>query len=494
MDKDLELLNKYQKEIILLSQMGALLDWDHQVYMPKDGNDSRAEELSFLSSLIHEKLTSEKLFSILNKLKKKNLSKENKIMVSRLYKIILKSRKLPKKFVEESSRVISLAHLAWVKAKKESDFNIFKPHLEKIVKLKQKEANYVKLPGHIYNSLLDDYEEGMTVEKLKPIFLNLKNELIKLLNKIESSKDYGKKSNIFNKKFDKILQMELCKDVSKRIGLDENSSRIDLTEHPFSIKIGTGDVRITTKFLDNVLSAFGSSIHESGHALYELNIPKKYQYSVLANVPSMGMHESQSRFWENMIGKSKSFWMYYLPIFVKDFKIKNNLNEIYKEINSVEKGKIRIYSDEVHYCLHIILRFEIELGLLEGKIKVKDLPEIWNKKMKEYFNVDVKNDAEGVLQDIHWSQGSFGYFPTYAIGTIYASQLYGQMKKDIPNIEDDIKKGNFTRISKWLENKIHKYGYLYLADELVKKACKTGLNTKTYINYLNKKYGEIYNS
>ncbi|MDD5650985.1 MAG: carboxypeptidase M32 [Candidatus Nanoarchaeia archaeon] len=489
MNKDLELVNSYQKEIIILGEISALLGWDHQVYMPEQGDNSRSKQITLISALIHKKLNSEELFNAVKRLKNKKIG--NKVMINRLYKSISKSRKLPSKFIEELSKEISLAHLAWKKAKNENKFEIFQPHLEKLVKLKQEEAKYIKLPGHIYNSLLDDYEEGMTVEKLKPIFKDLKEQLIILIKKIESSENYKKQKLPLNKKFDQSLQMELCKDVMKRIGLNEKFSRIDISEHPFSTQIGTNDVRITTHFQNDILSAFSSVIHESGHALYESNLPNKYEHTVLKEAPSLGLHESQSRFWENMIAKNKPFWIYYYPIFKNKFNL-DNFEEWYKNINLVTPGKIRIYSDEVHYCLHIILRFEIELGLLEGTIKVKDLPKIWNQKMKEYFNVIPESDSVGMLQDVHWSNGSFGYFPTYAIGTIYAAQLYNKLKKDISSIENNIKKGDFSLISKWLSDNIHQYGSLYLADDLIKKVCGTGLNPNEYIKYLTEKYKEIY--
>ncbi|MFH1290743.1 MAG: carboxypeptidase M32 [Nanoarchaeota archaeon] len=493
--EDLELITRYQKEIVLIGKAAGLMHWDQETNMPKKGVEARAENVAFLAGLAHEKRTSEEFFEAAKRLQKnRELKEDDKIMLKRLLKDLEKSRTLSKEFVEELKRTSTKARAAWMEAREKKDFKIFRPHLEKIIELKRKEASYYKFPGHIYNGLLDDYEEGMTVEELKPKFAELKECLVALLNKIESSEKYKKQKHILTKKdFPKELQMELVKDVVKRMGLEDNFSRIDFSEHPFTIDIGLNDIRITTNIRSDPLFSFGSSIHEAGHALYMLGLPEEHFYNALGDSPSHGVHESQSRFWENMIGKSKNFWRFYFPKFSKKFDLGDNWKEWYDEINFVTPGKIRIEGDEVHYCLHIILRFEIELGLLDGSIKVSDLPEVWNNKMKELFGVIPENDKEGVLQDSHWSGGSFGYFPTYALGTIYATQLYKAILKENPKLEEEIQQGDFSKIGKWLHKKIHRHGKRYIAEELIKKTCGKGLNIKDYIDYLNKKYSEIYN-
>ncbi|MEK6873557.1 MAG: carboxypeptidase M32 [Nanoarchaeota archaeon] len=493
-NKLLEFIKESQKEIILLSQANALLNWDEETYMPSKAIESRSEQLSLISLIIHERLTSDKLFNAVKTLKNNsNIKGDDKIMIERLHKDLLKSRKIPNDFVRELSKEQSLAVGAWKEAKLKSDFSIFKPHLEKLVKLKIKEANYIKLPGHIYNSLLDNYEEGMTVEKLKPKFEKLKIGLLELINKIKSSKKYKTQSlKLMTGDFNNETQKELCEDVSLKIGLEKDKARIDFSEHPFTTKTGFNDVRITTNIRKKPLFSFGSTIHESGHALYELNMPEKHKYDILGDAPSLGIHESQSRFWENMIGLNEHFWQYYFPKFKEKYNIKGSLDEWYKEVNFVSPSKIRIESDEIHYCLHIILRFEIELDLIGGKIKVEDLPKIWNQKMKELIGIEIKNNAEGVLQDIHWGWGNFGYFPTYALGTIYAAQLYESLKKSHPKIEQDIEKGDFSKIRLWLNENIHKHGRKMLAEEIIKKICGEGLNPEKYISYLNNKYSKIY--
>ena len=489
--EDLEFVNNYQKEIILLSQANALLDWDREVYMPKLGINSRAEQSALLSEIIHKRMIEDRLFSVLRKLKSKGLKGKNRIMVNKLYKDVSNARKIPKEFVSAIAKAVTLGNAAWLEARRRNDFFVFKDRLEKIVSLKQEYAKYIGLKGHLYNSLLDYYEEGMTVETLKPLFFRLKEELVKLLKKIESMEKYKKQKRLLSGEFSKEKQIEFVNDVIKRIGLAKEKSRIDFSEHPFTTKIGLGDVRITTAIRDKALFAFESSIHEAGHALYEIGLPEEDAFNVLGEAPSLGIHESQSRFWENMIGKSKDFWKFYFPKFKKEFNLNLDFDSFFREINFVFPGKIRVESDEVHYCLHVILRFEIELGLISGEIAVKDLPRIWNSKMKEFFGVKVKNDVEGCLQDVHWSNGLIGYFPTYALGSIYAAQIFDAMQKDF-DVNKKVEKGEFKKIKEWLKERIHKYGSMYFADEIIKKTCGKGLDVKVYLNYLTKKYGEIY--
>ena len=494
MNKDLQRVKKYQKEIVLLTQTASLLDWDQQTYMPENGAASRAEQSSLISSLIHERITEKELFSAVKRLQKSHLSGNTYYMLNTLRKRIEKSRKLPTEFVTELSRVTSLAHLAWIEARLNRDFSIFRPHLEKIVKLKRRQAALLSFPGHPYNALLDEYEEGMTFEKLQPTFTSLKKNLQELLEKIRSKAGY-KSDKVTQRPFNipANIQRELYEDVIKRIGLDPKASRIDFAEHPFSTQIGINDVRITTNIRKDPLFSFESSIHEAGHALYELNYPKEFAYTVLYNAPGLGLHESQSRFWENMIAKSNPFWRFYFPRFKRKCGLRENFNQWYKEVNIVKPGLIRIESDEAHYCLHVILRFELEAGLIDGSIQVKDLPRLWNMKVKEMFDISVKHDTEGVLQDVHWSGGAFGYFPSYAIGSVYAAQLYYSLCKEHPDIEKEIARGDFSTIRSWLTKKIHRHGAKYLAEEIIKKACGEGLNVNIFLKYLKEKYGKLYN-
>lgn len=491
--KSIEIIEKYQKEIQLLSQTTALLEWDHQTYMPKNAHISRSEKVAFLKSLIHEKMTNKTFEDSVNFLKDKDLDERYKIMIKRLSKRISKQKSLPKEFVEELSIATSEGYNQWIKARQKKDFSIFAPALEKIIILKRKEAEYYGLPGHPYNSLLDDFEEGMTVERLKPLFEDLKKDLIILIKKIKSSSDYSNKtSSLTDNEFPKENQIELAKEVSIAMGLTESDSRLDFSEHPFSTRIGKSDVRITTNIRDNPMFSFSSTIHEAGHGLYELNLPDDELYTVLGDAPSYGLHESQSRFWELLIGLSKQFWEYYFPKFEENFNLKIDFEDWYKEINAIKTPLIRIESDEIHYCLHIIIRFELELALIEGSLEVKDLKEAWNKKYVEYIGILPPDDVKGVLQDVHWSEGYIGYFPSYAIGTIYASQIFNQIKKEDPKIEEDISNGNFEYLRQYLDKNIHKIGNKKNADDIIKEITGEGLNPKIFIDHLYEKFSGIY--
>ncbi len=279
--------------------------------------------------------------------------------------------------------------------------------------------------------------------------------------------------------------------------LEKDRVRLDVSTHPFTTSIGYDDVRITTNFeRENPLFSFFSTVHEAGHALYELGMPRdEFKDTVISDSPSLGLQESQSRFWENMIARNKNFWKYFFPIFKKTFsnKFVSSDEQIwYRYVNLVKPSPIRVEADELTYCLHVILRFELENNLIDDKIKVTELPNSWNEKMKEMFDIIPKNDKEGVLQDMHWSGGSFGYFPTYSIGTIYASQLFKKLSEEKQNIFNEIEKGNFSNILNWLRENVHKYGRIMTADEIIKKTCGEGLNSKVFVDYLKNKYYELY--
>lgn len=501
MEKELKTIYDVQKKISVLSSVLGLLDWDQKTYMPRGSNDGRAEQVSAIGKLIHEQLLSEKLFKAVSKLHDprtfKTLKKRDQIVVKVLYEDVLDARKLPIEFVEELSRVSSKAVMAWQEAKEKDDFRIFAPWLEKVVELKKKHCRYVKIPGHPYNSLLNDFEKGMTVEKIRPVFQNLRDDLVSLLNDIKKTRSYKiQKSILKNQSFPIAQQRRICQDVVNWMHLPESKSRLDVSSHPFTLGISLKDVRITTRYNEETpFPSFYSVVHESGHALYQLGLPSNFEYTVIANSASMGLHESQSRFWENMIARNTWFWKFYFSFFKKTFKEEFKsavLEDFYKEVNMVRPGMIRVDADEVTYCLHVILRFELEVALIEGSLKVKDLPKAWNEKMSKFLGITPKDDREGVLQDTHWGMGAFGYFPTYAIGTIYAAQLFHQLVQDKPHVKEQIEKGNFTHVIEWLRKNVHEHGRTLTAEEIIKKSCGKGLSPDAYIQYLRNKYLAIY--
>lgn len=498
MKESLDFIYKEQKELSHFGGIAALLGWDQMTYMPSKGSEERAEQHSLLSRLIHERATSELLYNHLKKLDENStaLSEKDRLVVTKLRHDVEKARKLPSEFIEKVSKTTSIAYEVWQEAREKNKFALFEPHLEKIVELEKQYCDYVRLPGHPYNSLLDDYEEGMTVDTLRKEFSILRPQLVELLKMITSSTMYQKQRSA-KMSFSAAQQKGLCTILLTKMNLPFDRARLDVSTHPFTTTMGDDDVRITTNYeREGLLSSFFSTVHEAGHALYELGILKgEYKDTVISDAPSLGIHESQSRFWENMIARSKPFWDYFSPVFKKiapDVCNDMNTDAWYRVVNQVRPSFIRVEADELTYCLHVILRFELELDLLEGKITVAELPECWNQKVTDFLGITPKTDTEGVLQDMHWSGGDFGYFPTYAIGTIYASQIFRQFSAEHPTITEEISQGDFTAIVRWLSEHVYQYGSLMTADEIIKKTCGEGLNSKVFVTYLKDKYYPLY--
>ena len=498
MKESLEYIYKEQKEVSLYGGIAALLGWDQMTYMPPKGSDERAEQLSLISRLAHERVTSETLYTHLKKLNEKadTLTKKDHLVVTKLFKDVEKARKLPAEFVEKMTRTTSIAYGVWQEAREKNDFSLFRPHLEQIVELEKQYYDYIKLPGHPYNTLLDDYEEGMTVEILQKEFTILRKQLVELLQTITTTERYQhQQPPTF--KLANAQQQELCGILLSHMNIPFDRSRLDISTHPFTTSMGDDDIRFTTNYeREGFLSSFFSTAHEAGHALYELGILKgDYKDTIISNAPSLGIHESQSRFWENMIARSKPFWVFFAPLFQKTAPnecSKMNTDVWYHSINQVRPTFIRTEADELTYCLHVILRFELELDLLMDKITINELPAAWNQKVTEFLGITPKTDREGVLQDMHWSGGEFGYFPTYAIGTMYASQLFRQFKKEHPTADEEIQRGEFSHILHWLNDHIYQYGSLMTADDIIKHTCGEGLNSKIFVSYLKEKYYPLY--
>lgn len=416
-----------------------------------------------------------------------NLTEDQALNVRMLTKDYVKATKLPTEFVEEKSTVTSLANQAWVEARQTNNFSVFQPHLEKIVDLCRREADLFGYVGHPYNALLELHEPGMTVEKLEAVFGQLRPFLTGLADKIIAE---GKAYKPVEGKFPLEKQRELVKKVSGLLGFDFMAGRLDISPHPFTVGCGPNDVRITTRYSeDNLLCALSSTIHETGHGLYEQGLPAEQFGMPLGEVSSLGLHESQSRLWENHVGRSAEFWGFMLPVLAEQFpEFKEvQLKDWMRQANKVERSLIRVEADEVTYSLHVILRYEIEKGLLEGNIQVKDLPEVWNSRMQEYVGVMPDTNANGVLQDIHWSMGAMGYFPTYTLGSMYAAQLFAQASKELP-LQEQIAEGKFGELREWLREKVHRHGRRYSADELVQKVTGSPLDAKPLMDYLEAKF------
>ena len=482
----LKLIYEKQREMHILGGVISLLDWDQKTCMPRKGLEDRSIQISYLSKKLHDLLISDELYRAVEFLdaRKEDLSSIDRIVVERLKRDVEKARKIPSDFVERLSKLEAISYSSWVRARERSRFDLFLPYLSKLIELKMEYCNYKNLGGHLYNNLIDDYEEGMRYERLKPCFDFLKHKLKGLLDKLEG--DFDLKIDLDVRDQERMSEIFL-----RQVSMDRERFRIDTSEHPFTARISTHDVRITTRYLkDKPLSSFFSTLHEVGHAIYELNLPKgRYRYTVISDAPSLGIHESQARFWENIVGRSHSFWKFFYPLVKKRIHgLGVEMEDIYRYVNQVRRSVVRVEADEVSYNLHIILRSEIESGIFEQRIDVRELREVWNEKMEELLGVRPESDREGILQDMHWSTGDFGYFPSYTIGNIYSAQLMYAMERDMGSFHALVEDGRFGDIKRWLFRKIHRFGRMFDAEELIRRSCGEGLNPERFIRYLEEKF------
>ncbi len=487
------------KGLSYLSSTLAVLEWDQQVYMPSQGSKVRGETMAYLAGQLHHKLVSKEFAQQLKLVRQladdKKLNDKQMAIFKEVDRVYQRQRKLPQEFVEELAKSTAVAHHKWAEARQQSNYKLFLPYLKHIVELKQQEANYVGFKESPYDALLDTYEPGLTSAQLDEIFAPLKEFLIPFIKKIKRAKNKFNSRMIIGK-FPLDKQQQFLKELNDQIGFSYETGRLDSSTHPFTTSFHPEDVRITTRYDErDIQYAIFSDIHEAGHAFYEAGLPPEHFGTPLAESISLGIHESQSRMWENQIGRSKQFWQHFYPLlrkyFPKPFKL-IKLNDFYRVINNVQTSLIRTESDEVTYNLHIIIRYELEKDLIEGKIKVEDLSKLWNSKIKQYLGITVPKDAKGVLQDVHWSGGSIGYFPTYSLGNLYSAQFFAAVQKTIPNLYDQIADGNFKSIHQWLHKNIHQHGKFYTADQLVKKVTGESLNSKYFVEYIKNKYSELY--
>ncbi|MEE9442896.1 MAG: carboxypeptidase M32 [candidate division Zixibacteria bacterium] len=488
------------KEISLLGSCYGVLEWDHRVNMPPMGAEIRAQMTSLLAGMMHEKFVSPQVGEMISAVEESDLVKDplsvEAVNIRELRYMYDKEIKLPKDLVEEIEKTTALAHNEWAAARKASDFKIFEPWLKKIVDLTKKKAEAYGYEGEPYNALLDNYEPGATVDEVADVFEKLRVELVELLVKIKDAPEKPKVS-IVEQPYDIARQKIFGEMVADRIGYDFNQGRLDVATHPFSAGFGPGDSRITTRYNPNHINeALFGTIHETGHALYMMGIDQKTHFGTpMGKSISLGIHESQSRMWENMVGRSKSFWKYFFPIAKSIFREPLNgvtLDDFYGAVNNVAPSFIRVEADEVTYNLHILLRFEMERALLNGDVKIADAAKEWNERFEKYFGIKVDKDANGCLQDIHWSSGYIGYFPTYALGNIYAAQFFAQAKKDISDLEQRFEQGDFLTLREWLRENIHIHGQKYRAQDLCRNLTGEGLSHIPLVKYLNEKFGEIY--
>ena len=473
----------------------AVLSWDQETYMPEKGAEFRAQQISTLSGVFHKMITDDTLGKWLEELSKDHsLNEKQKKNVELTKETYDKQKKFTTEFVELMSKTVSECFQAWQSAKEKNDFSIYQPKLEKLVELKKQECEILGYKDHPYDAQLNEYQKGATAKDLEKLFIDVRKELVPYVQKIKQAKQVD--DSFFYKTYDKDKQWNFGLHLLKQMGYDFDAGRQDRSSHPFTTSFNPLDVRVTTRVSENDVSEMiWSCIHEGGHGLYEQGLPIEDYGLPLSEAISLGIHESQSRLWENNVGRSLAYWkknfpliQSYFPDQLKDVKAE----DFYKAMNKVEPSLIRTSADELTYHFHVMIRFEIEKALFEGTIKVADLPSYWNAKYKEYLGVDVPSDTKGVLQDIHWSHGSFGYFPTYSIGSFYAAQFFDQAKKENPSLTAEIEKGEMQNLLKWLREKIHIHGRFYTASELCEKITGEKLNFAYFMNYAKEKYGAIY--
>ncbi len=483
------------REAGILGSVEALLDWDSETVMPSGGLATRAEQIAYIAGLAHERRTNPRLGELLGALEGQTLDSIAQTNVRETRRNYDRATKIPADLVRKIAKASTLAKDAWGKARAESTFDVFAPHLAEMLELKRQVADLVGFKGERYDALLDEYEPGMTATGVEKVFTALRGPLSAFVKQIAQSKRKPDVS-ILHRKFPRAAQEAICREWAAAIGFDFARGRLDVSKHPFCSGTGPGDVRLTTRYYEDFLSpSLYGVLHEAGHGLYEQGLPIEHQFTPAGSAVSLGIHESQSRMWENFVGRSREFTegMYdRCQAMFKESLGDVSLDAFFGAINFVEPSLIRVEADEVTYNLHIILRFELERELIAGRLETRDVPETWNAKMRELLGITPPKDAEGCLQDIHWSMGAFGYFPTYALGNLYAAQFFDAARRAIPDLKERIRRGEFRPLLDWLRTHIHQHGQRYRATELVERVTGEPLSIEPFMNYLREKFLPIY--
>ncbi len=493
---------KHSRTMATLSGIRSLLQWDQETHMPPGAGEIRAQQIELLSGMIHSKLVNKQFSNQLSQcidinsgtILVKGLSASQRAAMREWRRDYQRAVKLPDRFVKEFAKLTSEALTPWAQARKENAYHYFSPYFEQIVKKCREKAEFLGYKDHPYDALIDEYEPEMTTRKLKSLFSTIKKPIISLLHKICDEKDPD--TSFLYGSFSAKKQLQFSRLILDTMGNDTQYSSLDISTHPFSAAAHPTDSRMTTRIhprylMENILS----TIHEGGHSLYEMGLPKEHYGTPLCQATSYGIHESQSRLWECLVGKSLHFWKHFFPKLKKMFPTKLNgvsLNKFYRAINRVSPGPIRIEADEISYTLHIILRFEIETALIDGSLSLRDLPDAWNQKMQQYLNITPQNNSEGCLQDIHWAMGGIGYFPTYSLGNLYSAHLFNTYSQQCPTWETQLAQGTLSPLRSWLNTHVHQYGRQYTAPNLIKKISGYQLNPQHYLNYLNHKFTTLY--
>jgi len=499
MTEKLEALKNHLATVIDLQHAAAVLSWDQEVNMPDNGVGPRSNQLATLASMAHEIFTSDITAGLLEAAEAEVAGMDYDSDEAGLARVTRRTfnqqTKLPADLVLRESKATSQAFVAWRKARETNDYPVFEPHLAELVDIQVEKAECLGYKEHPYDALLDQFETGITTAQVQTLFDDLKAGLVPLVHEI-AEKPETDSSFLEDNTFDRQKQWDFTLLLLRDIGYDFTRGRQDHAPHPFTIEFGNSDVRVTTRIHDdNPRSAIFGSVHEGGHALYELGSPDKFERTPLAGGATLGVHESQSRLWENQVARSVLFWRYYFPILRAFFPEQLgavSMSQFHRAINKVKPSLIRVEADEVTYNLHIFVRFELEQAMVTGGLKVADIPDAWNAKYEEYLGVTPPNDALGCLQDIHWSHGTIGYFPTYSLGNLMSAQIYAQAKQDLPGLEDGFSRGQFAPLLSWLRERVHSHGRKFTASELMKREFNVELDAQPLLKYLREKYTELY--
>jgi len=486
---------KQMSKVADINFSAAVLSWDQQTYMPKNGAEFRGQQIATLQTMGHEQFVLDDLGILIQEASKEPLNEDQKTNIKLIQKDYDRKKKYPHEFVEELANVTASGFSAWHEARSKNEFKIFQPILEKIVELKRKEAKILGYVDHPYNALMEDFEPGLTVAKVDEVFSDVKKELFPFLKEILAKPK--SRTDFISRHYPKAQQWSFSEKMVRKMGYNFEGGRADFAPHPFCTTFAPGDVRITIRASEDYYNEmFFAAIHEAGHGLYEQGLPMREHYGLpMGSALSLAFHESQSRFWENNVARSRAYWVGNFPELKKEFpdSLKDvTAEEFYKGVNLVEPSFIRVEADELTYHAHVYIRYLIEKALIEGSLEVRDVPKFWNDRYEEYLGIRPSSDAEGCLQDVHWSYGSFGYFPTYSLGSFYSAQIEYAMRKAIPTFDREVESGNLGILLQWLRENIHVHGRKYNSEELLTRISGSGLKFSYFMNYARKKYGEIY--
>ncbi|WP_241237981.1 carboxypeptidase M32 [Pseudoflavitalea rhizosphaerae] len=493
-----ELYSQYQsamRRIADIRYASAVLQWDQETYLPPKGAGFRGQQLATLSEIAHEEFTADKLGVLLQELSSRHdLDAEQQRNVALTMEDYNRNKKFTAAFVRHLTEVINKSYHSWIEARKANSFSVFAGDLAELVKLKKEEAEILGYQHHCYDALLNDYDKGSNVQLLDKTFDTIREPLKELLQKIQGRPQVN--NSFLQQHFPKDKQWDFGMQLIRELGYDLEAGRQDISEHPFTTNFNSLDVRVTTRIDVNDLgNMVWSCIHEAGHAMYEQGLPELQYGLPLGEAASLTIHESQSRLWENHVGRSLAWCKHYLPVLQQYFPEQLqavNAEQFYKGINQVTPSLIRTEADELTYHFHVMIRYELEKALLENTITTADIPTFWNERYMKYMNVKIPNDKLGCLQDVHWSHGSFGYFPTYSLGSFYAAQFFAMAEKSIPGLDIQIQKGETHPLLSWLREQVHRHGRMYNSEELCRKVTGETLNISYFLQYLQRKYGNIY--